>query len=191
MKILWFKRRDYPIKRDEYGRSVRRQAFDLFAEGYRPSQISKEGLVVASMKTLLRYFEDWKKKKHRASRSVLRKIMKNNPEFTEKYVQMLADYFEVSTEDIVLRLQKPWGIMRLTKGELPDIRLERSRSEAEERLEGALRLMFLTEKIFRNSPKQIGRFIFEILALQDNTAITVSKVEGQIMIRKEKLQEIS
>ena len=191
MLRIFHKPRKYPIIRDEYGRSARQQAFDLFAEGYRPSQVSKGNLVAVSMKTLLRYFEDWKKQKHRASRSTLKKIMKNNPEFTEKYVQMLADYFEVPTEDIVLRLQKPWGIMRLTKGELPDIRLERSRSEAEERLEGALRLMFLTEKIFRNSPKQIGRFIFEILALQDNTAITVSKVKGQIMIRKEKLQEIS
>ncbi len=45
MKLLWFKRRDYPIKRDEYGRSARQQAFDLFTEGYRPSQIFKEGLV--------------------------------------------------------------------------------------------------------------------------------------------------
>ena len=81
--------------------------------------------------------------------------------------------------------------MRLTKGELPDRRLERSRSEKEERLEAALRLMFLTEKIFRNSPKQISRFIFEILALQDNTTISISKVKGQIMINKENLQEIS
>ncbi len=188
MKILRSKRRDYPIKRDEYGRSARQQAFALFTEGYRPSQIFKEGLVPLSMKTLLRYFEDWKKKKHRASRSILRKIMKGNPEFTEKYIKTLADYFEVSPQDIVLRLQKPWGIMRLTKGELPDKKLERSRSEIEERLEGALRLMLFTEKIFRNPPRQISRFIYEILTLTDNTAITISKTEGEIMIRKEKLR---
>lgn len=108
MNILWFKWRDYPIKRDEYGRSARRQAFDLFSEGYRPAQIFKGGLVpAASMKTLLRYFEDWKKKKHRSSRSTLRKIMKNNPEFTDNYMQMMADYFEVSPEAILARMQRP------------------------------------------------------------------------------------
>lgn len=191
MRVLWLKRREYPIIRDEYGRSARRQAFDLFDEGYRPARIYKENLIPVSMKTLLRYFEDWKKQKHRASLSLIKKWLKEDQEFSEKYIQMLADYFEVSTQDIILRLQKPWGIRRLTKGELPDKKLERSRSESEERLEGALRLMFLTEHIFRNPPRQIGRFIYEILTLTDNTAITISKAEGKIMIRKEKLQEIN
>ena len=88
-------------------------------------------------------------------------------------------------------MQKPWGIEQLTRGELPDNKLERLRSEIEERLEGALRLMLFTEKIFRNPPRQIGRFIYEILTLTDNTAITISKTEGKIMIRKERLKGIS
>ena len=100
---------------------------------------------------------------------------------------MLADYFEVPPEVIIIRLQSPWGIERLTKGRLPDIKLERARSEAEERLEGALRLVFLSEKIFRNPPKQINRFMFELLTLGDNTIMTITRADGEIMIRKEKL----
>ena len=173
MRILWFKRRDYPIKRDEYGRSARQQAFDLFTEGYRPSKIFKENLIPVPIKTLFRYYEDWKKQKHRTSLSLIKKWIKEDREFSEKVIRMLADYFEVSPQDIILRLQKPWGIMRLTKGELPDKKLERSRNEAEERLEGALRLMYFTENIFRNPPRQIGRFIYEILTLTDNTAVTI------------------
>ena len=191
MLQIFYKSRKYPIIRDEYGRSARRQAFELFTEGYRPSQIFKENLIPVSVKTLFRYYEDWKKQKHRTSLPLIKKWLKENPEFSEKYIKMLADYFEVSPQDIVLRLQNPWGIMRLTKGELPDKKLERSRSEIEERLEGALRLMLFTEKIFRNPPRQIGRFIYEILTLPDNTAITISKAGGKIMIRKEKLQEIN
>ena len=191
MRILWFKRRDYPIKRDEYGRSARQQAFDLFTEGYRPSKIFKENLIPVPIKTLFRYYEDWKKQKHRTSLSLIKKWIKEDREFSEKVIRMLADYFEVSPQDIILRLQKPWGIMRLTKGELPDKKLERSRNEAEERLEGALRLMYFTENIFRNPPRQIGRFIYEILTLTDNTAVTISKAKGKIMIRKEKLPEIN
>ena len=191
MKMLWFKRRDYPIKRNEYGRSARQQAFALFTEGYRPSQIFKEGLVPVSMKTLLRYFEDWKKKKHRASRSILRKIMKNNPEFTEKYVKMMADYFEVPPEDIIVIIQKPWGIEQLTRGELPDNKLARLQSEKEIRLETALRLIYFGERLCRNSPEQTRRLLKEIIALRDNTTLTISKLKGQMTIRKEKLQEIS
>ncbi len=191
MRVLWFKRRDYPIRRDEYGRSLRRQAFDLFAEGYRPSQIFKQNLISASMKTLLRYFEDWKKQKHRASRSTLRKIMRENPEFTEKYVQMLADYFEVPPEDIIVGIQKPWGIEQLTRGELPDNKLARLQSEKEIRLETALRLIYFGERLCRNSPEQTRRLLKEIIALRDNTTLTISKLKGQMTIRKEKLQEIS
>ena len=55
---IFHKSRKYPIITDESGRSARRQAFDLFREGYRPSRILKEDLVPISMKTLLRYFED-------------------------------------------------------------------------------------------------------------------------------------
>jgi len=188
MRILWFKRRDYPIKRDEYGRSARQQAFALFTEGYRPSQIFKEGLVPVSMKTLLRYFEDWKKQKHRTSRSVFRKIMMENPDSTEKYVQMLADYFETQPEDIIIRLQKPWGIEQLTRGKLPDIKLVRLQSEKEARLEAALRLIYFAERLCRNSPEQNKRLLQEIVTLKDNTTLIISKVKGQTMIRKEKLQ---
>ena len=70
------KSREYPLIRDEYGRSARQQAFELFIGGYRPSQIFKEGLIPVSIKTLLRYFEDWKKQKHRVSRLLIRRIMK-------------------------------------------------------------------------------------------------------------------
>ena len=55
MRVLWFKRRDYPIKRDEYGRSARQQAFALFTEGYRPAQIFKENLVPVPINILFRY----------------------------------------------------------------------------------------------------------------------------------------
>ena len=188
MRVLWFKRRDYPIKRDESGRSLRRQAFDLFAEGYRPSQIFKQDLVAASMKTLLRYFEDWKKQKHRTSRSVLRKIIMKNPDSTEKYVQMLADHFEVPSEDIIVRIQKPWGIEQLTRGELPDNKLVRLQSEKEARLEAALRLIYFTEQIFRNSPKQVHQLMSDIMTLNDKTKLEIQKIDGQIMIKKEKLQ---
>ena len=110
MKLFPWKSRKYPIKYDEYGRSARQQAFELFGEGYRPAQICEENLIPVPIKTLFRYFEDWKKQKHRTSLSILKKYMKERPEFSEQYIKMLADYYEVPPEDIIVRMQKPWGI---------------------------------------------------------------------------------
>ena len=191
MRILWFKRRDYPIKRDEYGHSLRQQAFELFNEGYRPAQIFNQNLITASKVTLFRYFEDWKKQKHRMSRSILREMMKKYPEFTEKMIAELAKYFGVSAEQIILRLQKPWGISQLVKGELPDLRLTRIQNENEECLEAALSLIYFVERLYRNSPEQNRRLLTEIVILEDNTTLIISKSKGQIMIRKKKLQGVS
>lgn len=187
MRILWLERRDYPIKRDECGRSLRQQAFELFNKGRRPAQIFKENLVAASMKTLLRYFEDWKKQKHRTSLSIIKKYMKKNPEFSEKYVKDLADYFEVTPQDIIVRIQKPWGITSLSKGELPDNRLYRIQSEVDERLEAALRLIYLGEHVCKNGPKQVTRLIWDIVTLANNTRLVIQKVGGQVVVKKGKL----
>ena len=186
MKRFPWKSRKYPIIRDEYGRSARQQAFDYFAEGYRPAQIFKQELIPVPIETLFRYYEDWKKQKHRVPYSTLRKYMRKNPEFSEKYIKMLADYFEVSTQDIVLRIQKPWGITSLSKGELPDNRLYRIQSEVEERLEAALRLIYLGEQLCRNPPKQIKRLITEIVTLKDNTRLVIYKSKGQVIVRKDR-----
>ncbi len=56
MRVLWLKRRDYPIQRDEYGRSLRQQAFEFFNEGYRPAQIFKNNLVKQYFFVLKHYF---------------------------------------------------------------------------------------------------------------------------------------
>ena len=44
MRILSMKRRNYPIKRDEFGRSSGQQSFEFFNERYRTSLISIENL---------------------------------------------------------------------------------------------------------------------------------------------------
>ncbi len=180
-----FKRsRRYPIQRDEFGRSLRQRAFEAFDEGKRPKQVSRE--LHANPNTLLRYFEAWKKQKQRVSYSTLRRYMRENPGFSEQYITMLAEYFEVPKEKIIRRMQQPWGLMDLSKGELPDKRLERTRSEIEDRLESALRLISLREKLYRNSPKEIKALLMRIVTLKDKTDLTISHVNGKIIIKERK-----
>ena len=191
MPRIFHKSRKYPIIRDEYGRSLRHQAFDLFGEGYRPSRIFKEELIHAPMKTLLRYFEDWKKQRGKTSYSTLKRYLKESPEFSERYANTLANYFQVTPEDIILRWQRPWGIMQLAKGELPDNRLHRIQSGIEDRLEAALRLVYITEQLFHNSPKQLKELIWDIITLRNNTRLVIQKTKGQVLVRKERLQGTS
>lgn len=180
-----FKRsRRYPIQRDEFGRSLRQRAFEAFDEGKRPKQISRE--LHANPNTLLRYFEAWKKQKQRVSYSTLRRYMRKNPGFSEVWIKTLADYFEVPPQVIILRTQKPWGLMDLSKGELPDKRLERTRSEIEARLEAALRLISLREHLYRNSPKEIKELLTRIVTLKDKTDLIISHVNGKIIIKEKR-----
>jgi len=184
-RILGFKgSRKFPIQRDEFGKSLRQRAFEAFDEEKRPMRISEE--LHANPNTIVRYFEAWKKQKQRVSYSTLRRYMRKNPEFSEQYITMLADYFEVPKEKIIRRMQQPWGLMDLSKGELPDKRLERTRSEIEARLEGALRLILLRERLYRNSPKEIKELLLRIVTLKDKNDLIISHVNGKIIIKERK-----
>ncbi len=160
--LLGKKERKYPIQRDEFGQSLRQRAFSLFREGHRPAKVIK--VLPVSMKTACRYFEDWKKQKHKISLSHLKKLMKKNPEFSDEVVGSLAEYFSVPTEQVILRMQKPWGLMQLMKGELRHAKIGRARIQIERRLEAALRLIMYAHLSSGKSPeevkKEINRIIF-------------------------------
>ena len=51
------KERKYPVKRDVFGDSARKRAFELFDKGKLPSQAAQ--LVDISKITARRYFADW------------------------------------------------------------------------------------------------------------------------------------
>ncbi|MFC2069053.1 hypothetical protein ACFLTP_08645 [Chloroflexota bacterium] len=163
LKLLLKKRgRKYPIARDEYGQSLRQRAFKLFRVQYRPAQVSK--MLPISMRTACRYFEYWKKMTHKVPFSHIKQLMKKNPELSEYMIGMLAEYYGVPRDLIVLRMQKPWGIRQLLKGEFPKARVERARSEIEQRLEAGLRLVLFADMFQKKKPEvvkeEIGRIIF-------------------------------
>lgn len=163
MKWFPWKSRKYPIIRDEYGRSARQQAFELFWEGYRPAQIHKQKLIHVPIKTLFTYFEQWKKLNDRVSYSTMRKWMKKKPEFSEKVITMLADYLGMSREEVIIRRQKPWGLMQAMKGKWPNYRIKREQNEIESRLQGALELILLAER-FGNDREEFRKEIMKLLS---------------------------
>jgi hypothetical protein len=184
MRILWWKWRKYPIKRDEDGRSLRQQAFALFNKKLRPSEIYKQQLVQASQKTLFRYYEDWKKEHNQISYRVIRKIFKNNPDITEKLIETLSHKLEMPVEEVRRRIGEPWGLKRALRNEWPDYRLEREQSEIEDRLEGALAMICLME-LFQNSPEQLADLLVQITTLTDGAKLEITREERKLIVKKE------
>lgn len=139
------KARKYRIKRDEYGRSARRRAFDAFDGGKGPAEVSP--MMEISLRTVCRYFADWKKlPKNLDSRyRLVRAMHKKDPEFSEEIVKSLAAELGMSEEEVMERLQKPWGLKQLLMGKWPNYSREKGRTRAENRLQAALELIRFSE----------------------------------------------
>jgi len=159
--LRWFRNRDHPIKRDENGLSARQRAFNLFSEGYRPAKVCK--MLPISLRTACRYFEDFKKLHHRVSYSAIRKWMKEHPEFSEAVIDMLATSLEMPREEVIDRIQKPWGLLRAMKGEWPDYRLERQRTGLEERLLAALEVIQFADRFGHKEPRLVVETLKELM----------------------------
>jgi len=85
------RRRKYPIKRDEWGRSARRQALDLFEHGKMPAQVAL--IVGVSVRTARRYFQDWKKlpRNLESKYMVAKKLLNSSPGYREKVVKTICE----------------------------------------------------------------------------------------------------
>jgi uncharacterized protein YneF (UPF0154 family) len=166
MRIFNWGSRKYPIIRDDQGLSARKQAFDLFTSGPRPAQIHKKGMIPVKILTLFRYYEDWKKLTHHLPYSSIRKLMRKHPEFNEGMIKTLAETFGMKTEEVVKRMQKPWGLMQAMQGQWPDYKLEKTQSEIENRFQAALRIISFVEKYEGREPKQINDLVKKLISDQ-------------------------
>jgi hypothetical protein len=99
--------RKYPIKRDEYGKSARRRAFDTFDQGLRPAQVAL--LVNINLPTACRYFADWKKlpQKVEVRYRLAKAVHKSTREFSADTIKLMGAHLGMSEEEVVDRLQKP------------------------------------------------------------------------------------
>ena len=156
-----FRRRKHPIKRDENGRSARQHAFELFEAGQRPAQVCKT--LPMSFQTCCRYFQDYKRIRHKVPYTTIRRWMKEKPEFSEKVIGMLADSLEMPPEEVVTRLQKPWGLLEALKGKWTNYGLERERTEIEDRLMAALEVVKLAEIFGQKKPQFVRDTLRELI----------------------------
>ena len=169
MLNIWLRKksRKYPIKRDEYGRSAWQRAFEAFDAGKRPAEVTQ--IVQITLRTACRYFADWKKLPTNLEEShrLMKAVRRSHGEFSAETIKMLATYFDMPEEEVIARLQKPWGLKQLLMGKWPNYAREERKSRAESRLEAALQLVGLVEHTSGMTPKEIrtelGRFSDQML----------------------------
>ena len=153
MKLLFRKRRRYPIRRDKTGRSMRQQAFELFEQGSRPSDIYKQKLVPASPRTLFRYYEDWKYENNHPSDSAIKKIVSQDPILTQDFIDGLSQQLRMPVAEVVARARPPWGMLQL-----------------------------FGEYLFGNPPGVVDSLIADIMLLKDNSGLFIRKERGIIYV---------
>ena len=142
---LFRKRRGYPPKRDVFGQSARKRAFQCFNQGMKPAQVAPK--VAISTRTAGRYFADWGKLPRglEAQYSSLKYLLKHSAVFKEKFPETIAQGLGMSVPEVTVRLQKPWGLKQLLMGKWPNYIEEKRQSEAQTRLGAALDLVKFME----------------------------------------------
>ena len=156
-----FRGRKHPIKRDESGRSARQRAFALFEEGLRPAEVAR--ITRTSPRTIFRYFQDFRASHSRLPYQVLRRWVRENPEFSEQVIAMLANTLGMSKEAVSERAQRPWGLLQGLRGGWPNYQLEQQRTEIENRLLAALELLQFCETFSQRDPQFVRQVLKQII----------------------------
>ena len=89
--------------------------------------------------------------------------MRENPEFNEKVIGILADSLEMSREEVITHMQRPWGLLQALKGRWPNLSLERERSEIESRLMAGLEVVKFAEMFGQKNPQFVRETLMEII----------------------------
>ncbi len=89
--------------------------------------------------------------------------MKDHPEFKESVIDMLATSLEMPREEVIDRIQKPWGLLQAMKGEWPDYRLEKQRTGLEERLLAALEVIRFADRFGHTEPRLVMETLRELM----------------------------
>jgi hypothetical protein len=69
----------------------------------------------------------------------------------------------MSPEEVVIRMQKPWGLLQAMKGEWPDYRLERQKTEIEDRLLAAMEVVKFAEIFGQRDPQFVRETLKKII----------------------------
>ena len=103
------KRRKYPVKWDEYGKSARQRCFELFAERMPHGEIAET--VGIKIETVRRYHLQWKKNPYFDRQyAILKGLLKKDAPDRDDTITLLAKMYGVEKEKIEEILVQSHGL---------------------------------------------------------------------------------
>lgn len=141
--------------------SLRKACFNLFQKNLRPAAVTK--IIPVSSKTCYRYYESFKKLKNYVPYSVVRQWLRDNPDFSEKVITLLSTSLDMPPEKVIVLLRRPWGLLGAMRGDWPNYRLERQRTELEDRLLAALEIIKFCEIFSQRDPNFVRETLKKII----------------------------
>ena len=137
------RKRKYPIKPDEMGRSARARAFELFDKGLQPPQIP--GMVEVSLRTARRYYADWKDKPYtKGYYDLVKMLLGRKSPVRDMVIGYLASIHGVPKSEMERWLERPGGLKRVLDKASGERKAEVDKrcSQAETHLVSALKLIY-------------------------------------------------
>jgi transposase len=115
-KRFWRKkRRKYPVKLDEKGKSARSRCFEMFIDNTPLSEIAK--IVGVKIGTVRRYHQQWKKNPNfERQHAFIKELLKKTAPDRERTIELFARAWGITKEQLEAILEQPHGLRRLMTG---------------------------------------------------------------------------
>ena len=139
--------RRYPIQRDEDGQSLRQRCFTLFKRGKKADEVA----VILRMKlsTARRYYSEWNRcpPSREGTYKSIKQGLKKSGDLSPNIVGMIGKSLGIPEWEVLSMISRPYGLKQLIMGDLVQQKKKKSYNSQEERLEAALSLVVLHEKL--------------------------------------------
>ncbi|MFC1870814.1 hypothetical protein ACFLYF_00190 [Chloroflexota bacterium] len=112
---------------------------------------------------MYRYFQDYRALHNKVPYSVIRRWIRESPEFSEKVITLVATSLDMTPDEVVVRMQKPWGLLQAMRGQWPDYRLERQQTEIETRLLAAFEVIKFADIFGQRDPEFVRETLKKII----------------------------
>jgi hypothetical protein len=139
--------RRYPIRRNEDGQSLRQRCFALFKQG----KSAKEAVVILHMKlaTARKYYSQWNECPPALQETYrfVKQDLKKKGDLSPRIIGMISKALGIPEWEAIKMVSRPYGLKQLIMGDLIRKRKKMSYRTQEQRLEAALSLVVLYEKM--------------------------------------------
>jgi hypothetical protein len=154
----WKKRRKYPVKVDEQGRSARSRCFEMFAEDVPFNEVVK--VTGVKIDTVRRYHQQWQKKPDiERQYAYVKELFKKTTPDRDKNVELFSTTLGIEKEQFEAVLSQPHGLRRIITGKF----YFPARAEVDHKRSVALELaLLISDHLIKHS----GKFHDVYLALR-------------------------